>query len=307
MAEDERPETEGEPERPTPAEEAEGGAPEAGMQGAADVAEVPAPEAPADDDAPAAERETSADEPLSEEERRAASVRLRSIVESLLFAAAEPVGIGKLEKIARGYDRKAIAGALGALAAEYEDGERGIRLVQVAGGWQLRTPRENAELVRQLREVRPVRLSRPALETLAIVAYRQPVTRAEIEAIRGVDVDAVMATLLERRLVRVLGRKDVIGHPLLYGTSAEFLETFGLKDLKSLPTLDELGASVEALERAAASAEAVLPLESPPPATADGEDPGPSATAEIESSPAETETEPEADETASTPPERHES
>jgi segregation and condensation protein B len=299
MAEDERPETEAGPERPTPAEEAEDGA---GTSDVAHVTEVASSEEPSEGES-SLDHEASADDVASEEERRAASVRLRSIVESLLFAAAEPVGIGKLEKIARGYDRKAIAGALGALAAEFEEGERGIRLVQVAGGWQLRTPRENAEFVRQLREQRPVRLSRPALETLAIVAYRQPVTRAEIEAIRGVDVDAVMATLLERRLVRVLGRKDVIGHPLLYGTSAEFLETFGLKDLKSLPTLDELGASVEALERAAASAEGVLPLESPPLATTEGEDPGPSASAAIEPSPAETETE----ETVSTPPPRHES
>lgn len=183
-----------------------------------------------------------------------ASVRLRSIVESLLFAAGEPITVGRIEKIARGYERKAILAALGAIAAACEENDRGIRLTQVAGGWQLRTPRENAEFIRQLREQRPVRLSRPALETLAIIAYRQPVTRAEVEAIRGVDVDAVVATLLERRLIRVLGRKDVIGHPLLYGTTAEFLETFGLKDLRSLPTLDDLGVSAEALERAAAGA-----------------------------------------------------
>lgn len=293
-AEDERPEAEDEGGHPTPAEEAESGVPAADPAVAADVAEVPSPDEPSERDGIVAAGEA---ETASDEETRAASLRLRSIVESLLFAAGEPVGIGKLEKIAAGYDRKAIARTLGVLASEYEDGERGIRLVQVAGGWQLRTPRENAEFVRQLREQRPVRLSRPALETLAIVAYRQPVTRAEIEAIRGVDVDAVMATLLERRLVRVLGRKDVIGHPLLYGTSAEFLETFGLKDLRSLPTLDELGASVEALERAAASAEGELALEaaaaSEPPTTADGEDPGPISADEAEAAAAETEAAPE--------------
>jgi segregation and condensation protein B len=100
-------------------------------------------------------------------------------------------------------------------------------------------------------------LTRAALETLSVVAYRQPVTRPEIEAIRGVDVDAVLTTLLERRLVRVLGRKDVVGRPLLYGTTPTFLETFGLKDLASLPRLEELGASADALERAAQAAEVV--------------------------------------------------
>ena len=202
--------------------------------------------------------------------------RLRSILESLLFAAGEPLVLARIEKIATGYERREIMRVLGALAEEYERDSRGFRLVQVAGGWQLRTPRENSEFVRELRAERPVRLTRPALETLAIVAYRQPVTRPEIEAIRGVDVDAVLATLLERRLIRVLGRKDVIGRPLLYGTTTDFLEIFGLKDLTSLPTLEELGASVDALERAAASAievesgeaaadEPVLPgLETPP-------------------------------------------
>ena len=179
--------------------------------------------------------------------------RLRSIVESLLFAAGEPLALSRIEKIATGYERRQIVGVLGALSEEYERDERGFRLIQVAGGWQLRTPRENSEFVRELRAERPVRLTRPSLETLAIVAYRQPVTRPEIEAIRGVDVDAVLATLLERRLIRVLGRKDVIGRPLLYGTTPDFLEIFGLKDLSSLPTLEELGTSAEALERVAAS------------------------------------------------------
>jgi segregation and condensation protein B len=180
--------------------------------------------------------------------------RLRSIVESLLFAAGEPLTVARIEKIVTGYERREIMRVLGALAEEYDRDGRGFRLAQVAGGWQLRTPRENSEFVRELRAERPVRLTRASLETLAIIAYRQPVTRPEIEAIRGVDVDAVLATLLERRLIRVLGRKDVIGRPLLYGTTSDFLEIFGLKDLSSLPTLEELGASVEALERAAATA-----------------------------------------------------
>lgn len=177
--------------------------------------------------------------------------RLRSILESLLFAAGDPISLGRFTQILTGYERREILHALNELAEEYRREERGFRLQEVAGGYQLRTARANAEMVKALLQQRPVRLTRAALETLAVVAYRQPVTRAEIEAIRGVDVDAVLATLLERRLVRVIGRKEVVGRPLLYGTTPEFLETFGLKDLASLPTLEELGHSMDALARAA--------------------------------------------------------
>jgi segregation and condensation protein B len=186
------------------------------------------------------------------------SKRLRSILESLLFAAGDPVPLGKLAQVLPGYERRDIVRTLNELGEEYAREERGFRLQQVAGGYQLRTTRANAEFVKVLLAQRPVRLTRAALETLAVVAYRQPVTRPEIEAIRGVDVDAVLTTLSERRLVRVLGRKDVVGRPLLYGTTPEFLETFGLKDLASLPTLEELGASADALERAAAERSAVV-------------------------------------------------
>jgi segregation and condensation protein B len=191
------------------------------------------------------------------------SKRLRSILESLLFAAGDPVPLGKLVQVLPGYERRDIVRTLGELGEEYAREERGFRLQQVAGGYQLRTTRANAEFVKVLLARRPVRLTRAALETLAVVAYRQPVTRPEIEAIRGVDVDAVLTTLSERRLVRVLGRKDVVGRPLLYGTTPEFLETFGLKDLASLPTLEELGASADALERAAAELSAATDPSSP--------------------------------------------
>jgi segregation and condensation protein B len=191
------------------------------------------------------------------------SKRLRSILESLLFAAGDPVPLGKLAQVLPGYERRDIVRTLNELGEDYAREERGFRLQQVAGGYQLRTTRANAEFVKVLLAQRPVRLTRAALETLAVVAYRQPVTRPEIEAIRGVDVDAVLTTLSERRLVRVLGRKDVVGRPLLYGTTPEFLETFGLKDLASLPTLEELGASADALERAAAELSAVAEPPSP--------------------------------------------
>jgi segregation and condensation protein B len=210
-------------------------------------------------------------------EATSAPKRLKSILESLLFVVSEPVSIGRLTQILAGYERREIVRALGELAEEYQRDERGFRLQQVAGGYQLRTPRANAEFVKALLQQRPARLSRAALETLAVIAYRQPVTRPEIEAIRGVDVDAVLTTLGERRLIRVLGRKDVPGRPLLYGTTPEFLETFGLKDLSSLPTLEELGASADALEKAASAAEAARGTE-----RAEGEGEPPVASSEPE-------------------------
>jgi segregation and condensation protein B len=181
------------------------------------------------------------------------SPRLRSILESLLFSAGDPLAITRIAQVLPGYDRREIVRTLEELAREYERDERGFRLHEVAGGWQLRTASAHADFVKTLHQLRPLRLTRAALETLAIVAYRQPVTRAEIEAIRGVDADAVLATLLERRLLRVTERKEAVGRPLLYGTTAEFLELFGLKDLSSLPPLGEVGAPVERLERALAS------------------------------------------------------
>jgi segregation and condensation protein B len=205
---------------------------------------------------------TSTETPIEAEaaERPAAEVhaskRLRSILESLLFSSAEPVPLSKLLAVLPGYEKRDVVRVLAALGEEYAADERGFRLKQVAGGYQLRTAPANSDFVKALLAQRPVRLTRASLETLAVIAYRQPVTRPEIEAIRGVDVDAVLTTLLERRLVRVLGRKDVVGRPLLYGTTAEFLETFGLKDLASLPTLEELGASADALDEAARAADA---------------------------------------------------
>jgi segregation and condensation protein B len=197
-----------------------------------------------------------------------ASKRLRSILESLLFAAGDPVPLGKLVQLLPGYEKRDVVRTLTELGEEYARDERGFRLQQIAGGYQLRTSRANAEFVKALLAQRPVRLTRASLETLAVIAYRQPVTRPEIEAIRGVDVDAVLTTLLERRLVRVLGRKDVVGRPLLYATTPEFLETFGLKDLASLPTLEELGSSADALVRVAGGVEVVAGPEATPGASA---------------------------------------
>jgi segregation and condensation protein B len=125
------------------------------------------------------------------------------------------------------------------LQRELESHRRGVRLVEVAGGFQLRTAKANADWVKKFLGGRPARMGRATLETLAIIAYRQPITKAEIEAIRGVDVDGVVNTLLERGLIRAVARKDAPGRPFLYGTTLEFLQLFNLKDLSALPTLKE--------------------------------------------------------------------
>jgi segregation and condensation protein B len=165
---------------------------------------------------------------------------LKSIVESLLFVAEEPVPLPRFVEVLDGASKSEIAAALDQIRADLETSCRGVRLVEVAGGFQLRTPKENAAWVKRFLGGRPARMSRATLETLAIIAYRQPITKAEIETIRGVDVDGVVSTLLERNLIRAVGRKDVPGRPFLFGTTGEFLQLFNLKDLSDLPTLKEL-------------------------------------------------------------------
>jgi len=166
---------------------------------------------------------------------------LLPLLESLLCATGEPLTLDRAVDAIGGVARNDVSEALRALADQYEKDGRGFRVAEIAGGFQLRTAPENIECVRRLFRERPMRLTRAMLETLAIVAYRQPVTRPEIEAIRGVDVDSAVSTLLERKLVRIAGRKEAPGRPLLYATSKEFLEVFGLRELTDLPTLKELG------------------------------------------------------------------
>jgi segregation and condensation protein B len=165
---------------------------------------------------------------------------VKSIVESLLCVADTPLTILRLGEVLDEVDKNAIRAALDELKNDFETGGRGLRIVEVAGGYQLRTAKANAEWVKKFLGGRPARMSRPTLETLAIIAYRQPITKAEIEGIRGVDVDGVINTLLERNLIRAVARKDVPGRPFLYGTTSEFLQLFNLKDLSHLPTLKEM-------------------------------------------------------------------
>ena len=174
--------------------------------------------------------------------------RLLPAIEALLFSADQPL---PLTLLCESLDSPAedVAAGLDALGKEYAAREAGVELREIAGGWMLVTTAEQAEWVgRLLRGKKRMRLSRAALETMAIVAYKQPVTKSEIEAIRGVDSSGVMATLLERNLVTIKGRSKVVGRPLLYGTTPEFLEYFGLRDLSELPRPEELRALVAARE-----------------------------------------------------------
>jgi segregation and condensation protein B len=165
---------------------------------------------------------------------------VKSIVESLLFVAEGPLTLQRFGEVLDGVDKQTIQAVLQALQEEYEAQNRGLRLVEVAGGYQMRTAKDNADWVKKFLGGRPARMGKATLETLAIIAYRQPITKAEIEAIRGVDVDGVISTLLERNLIRAVARKDVPGRPFLYGTTPEFLQLFKLRDLTHLPTLKEM-------------------------------------------------------------------
>lgn len=161
---------------------------------------------------------------------------LKSVLESLVFVSDKPVAANRLARVVRSTTRE-VQAQLGALMEEYRG--RGIELVEVAGGYQFRSSMGNAAFVRELIARKPVKLTRSQTETLAIVAYRQPITRPEIDEIRGVDSGSALKALLERHLLKILGRRDEPGRPLLYGTTPAFLEFFGLSTLADLPTLRE--------------------------------------------------------------------
>lgn len=166
---------------------------------------------------------------------------LRRLVEACIFAAEQPLGLDRLVSLLD-QPRSEIKAVVEQLLEEYKEAERGFYLVQVAGGYQFRTDAELAPWLNRLNRERAARFSRAAMETLAIIAYRQPITRAEVEYLRGVDSGGVMKTLLDKNLLRILGKKDVAGRPLMYGTSRHFLELFGLRALDDLPSLKEFTA-----------------------------------------------------------------
>jgi segregation and condensation protein B len=162
--------------------------------------------------------------------------RVKNVLESVVFVSESvmtAIQLGRIVKLRSAVVRELMA----ELIAEYEP--RGIQLVEVGSGYQFRSAARNAEAVRDFVAQRPVRLTRAQLETLALIGYRQPITRPEIDEVRGVDSGSAMRVLLERDLIKLLGRKDEPGRPLLYGTTPYFLEFFGLKTLKELPTLRE--------------------------------------------------------------------
>jgi segregation and condensation protein B len=163
-----------------------------------------------------------------------------AILEALIFASDTPLTAERAAELLPDTDKKTVLSLLGELVRQYEARGGGICLREVAGGFQFSTRQDLAPWIRKLKAARPAMLSPAALETLAVVAYRQPLVKADIDRIRGVDVSGALKGLLEKKLVRIVGRKDVPGKPIIYGTTAKFLEVFNLKNLSELPTLREL-------------------------------------------------------------------
>ena len=165
---------------------------------------------------------------------------LNAIIESLLFVAEDPLTVDSIRNVLPDVPTADIRDALRVLIAEYESRQGGFYLSEVAGGFQFRSRTEFTDYIRKLIQPNAPRLSKAALETLAIVAYKQPVMRSDIEHIRGVDCGGVLRALLERKLIRILGRKEIPGRPLIYATTKLFLQVFDLKDLKDLPSPKEI-------------------------------------------------------------------
>jgi segregation and condensation protein B len=213
----------GEPTRPDPPEVAPG----AGSPAEDDGGSEPTLEGPGADD----EVEDGSVLPARE---------VRAIVEALVFAMPQPLTSREIGRVLGGVPKEDWQRALEELKADYARDERGLQLIEVAGGWQITTRPEYNDWVRELLEPKtPTRLSIQALETLAVIAYRQPATLPEIIELRGVRSQGVVKTLLEKRLIRITGRKEVVGRPMLYGTTKQFLLHFGLKDLDELPQIEE--------------------------------------------------------------------
>lgn len=163
-----------------------------------------------------------------------------AIIEAVLFASEVPLTVERMAEIIPDTEKREITTLLENLMREYGDRRGGFCLMEVAGGFQFRTRQDLAPWIRKLKAARPAMLSPAALETLAVVAYRQPLVKSEIDRIRGVDASGTLKGLLDKKLVRIVGRKDVPGKPIIYGTTKKFLEVFNLMDLSELPTLREL-------------------------------------------------------------------
>ncbi len=171
---------------------------------------------------------------------------LKSILETMIFVSGKTLGSSDMLEALNAFEgdgpkpsRQELEEALASLQKEWEEREGGVRLIKVAQGYEFRSIPEFSQWIRLLNRPKPQRLSMPAVETLAMIAYRQPITRTEIEAVRGVDSGGVLKSLTDRKLIKIVGRKEEPGRPILYATTKEFLEFFGLKDLADLPPLQE--------------------------------------------------------------------
>ncbi len=172
--------------------------------------------------------------------------QLRRVVESLLFITDQPLSAARLAQLSGVKDLEKIKSVLSQIKEDYQSRQSGVQIIEAAGGFQMGTRPEFSQWIRKLFHDRmTTRLSAAGLETLAIIAYRQPIARAEIEALRGVEVIASLETLLERRLIKVVGRKESVGRPLLYGTTQEFLRQFGLMSFDDLPKIEEIRAAAK--------------------------------------------------------------
>jgi segregation and condensation protein B len=166
---------------------------------------------------------------------------IKATFEALLFVSHDPLTMEKLASVLEGVPKATLKTTMDTLQAEYEQIGRGLQITEVAGGFVMATRPEQSDAIKRLSKAKPSsKLSRSALESLAIISYKQPITRGEIEKIRGVETSGVLRTLLDQKLIRIVGRQEVPGRPILYGTGKQFLQRFGLRDLRDLPPLKEL-------------------------------------------------------------------
>ncbi|MFH1259013.1 MAG: SMC-Scp complex subunit ScpB [Elusimicrobiota bacterium] len=174
------------------------------------------------------------------------TAQLKKIIEALLFVSEKPLTVEKISAVTEEKDKALLEKCIEDLGEDYRQQQKIIQIQPIAGGYQLSTTEEVSPWVKKLlKDKLTLKLSPSALETLSIVAYRQPITRAEIESIRGVEVSAILGKLLERKIIRICGRKEAPGRPLLYSTTDEFLRYFGLKNLSEIPALEEISVTSE--------------------------------------------------------------
>jgi len=170
----------------------------------------------------------------------------KRVIEALLFASSKPLTEAEIRKVVRGYSQKQVEAMIQDLKASYEQADHSFELIEIAGGYEFTSKKKFAPWILKVELQKKVRqATQSALETLAILAYKQPITRAEIEALRGVDVSGVLSTLMDRGFIKIVGKKEVAGRPFLYGTTDKFLEHFGLKSLQDLPNIEEIKTMVE--------------------------------------------------------------